>query len=127
MDEGRSNPERHPRPRQLRVQKTDGTDGVRNLLAASFQKAPLAAHPDCRQAGERQICRDARDRQNCLDVRAQHPPRAGDDEMHADYLIVTQDSNKDGRFTTIAKENNIPLTEVEYALDVVDIMKQVFE
>ncbi len=45
----------------------------------------------------------------------------------ADYIIVAQDSNKDGRFTTIAKENNIPMTEVEYALGVVDIMKQVFE
>lgn len=45
----------------------------------------------------------------------------------ADYIIVAKDSNKDGRFTTIAKENNIPLTEVEYALSVVDIMKQVFE
>jgi hypothetical protein len=45
----------------------------------------------------------------------------------ADYIIVAQDSNKDGRFTTIAKENNIPMTEVEYALGVVDIMKKVFE
>jgi hypothetical protein len=45
----------------------------------------------------------------------------------ADYLIVAKDSNKDGRFTTIAKDNNIPLTEVEYALGVVDIMKQMFE
>jgi hypothetical protein len=45
----------------------------------------------------------------------------------ADYIIVAKDSNKDGRFTTIAKEKNIPLTEVEYALGVVDIMKQVFE
>jgi hypothetical protein len=45
----------------------------------------------------------------------------------ADYIIVAKDSNKDGRFTTIAKEKNIPLTEVEYALGVVDIMKQMFE
>jgi hypothetical protein len=45
----------------------------------------------------------------------------------ADYLIVAKDSNKDGRFTTIAKDKNIPLTEVEYALGVVDIMKQMFE
>lgn len=45
----------------------------------------------------------------------------------ADYIIVAQDSNKDGRFSTIAKENHIPLTEVEYALGVVDIMKQMFE
>lgn len=46
---------------------------------------------------------------------------------YADYLIVTKDGNQDGRFTTIAQSKNIPLTEVEYALDLVDIFKQVFE
>lgn len=45
----------------------------------------------------------------------------------ADYLIVTKESNKDGRFTTIAKAKNTPLTEVDYALDLVGIVKQVFE
>ncbi len=45
----------------------------------------------------------------------------------ADYLIVTKESNKDARFTSIAKAKNIPLTEVDYALDLVEIMKQVFE
>ena len=45
---------------------------------------------------------------------------------YADYLIVTKDSNKDGRFTTVAKNKNIPLSEVEYALGLVDILKQVF-
>jgi len=45
----------------------------------------------------------------------------------ADYLIVVADSNKDGRFDTIAKDKGIPLTEVEYALEFVDILKQVFE
>ncbi|MCP2619137.1 glycoside hydrolase family 5 protein, partial [Candidatus Aminicenantes bacterium AC-335-A11] len=45
---------------------------------------------------------------------------------YADYLIVTTDSNKDGRFTEIAKEKGIPLTEVKYALEVVDIFKKVF-
>jgi hypothetical protein len=45
---------------------------------------------------------------------------------YADYIIVTRDSNKDGRFTKIAKAKNIPITEVEFALDVVSIMKQVF-
>jgi hypothetical protein len=45
---------------------------------------------------------------------------------YADYLIVTKDSNKDGRFTTIAKNKNTPLSEVEYALGLVDILKQVF-
>jgi hypothetical protein len=45
----------------------------------------------------------------------------------ADYLIVVADSNKDGRFDTIAKDKGIPLTEVEYALEFVDVLKQVFE
>jgi len=45
----------------------------------------------------------------------------------ADYLIVTADSNKDGRFNDIAREKGIPLTQIEYALDLVDILKQVFE
>lgn len=45
----------------------------------------------------------------------------------ADYLVAASDSNKDGRFTTIAKEKEIPFTEIEYALDLVDILKQVFE
>jgi PPE-repeat protein len=43
-----------------------------------------------------------------------------------DYLVVAADSNKDGRFNDIAKEKGIPLTQIEYALDLVDIMKQVF-
>jgi hypothetical protein len=43
----------------------------------------------------------------------------------ADYLVVTKDSNKDGRFTKIAKDRNIPLAEIEYALGLVDIVKQV--
>jgi hypothetical protein len=45
----------------------------------------------------------------------------------ADYIIVTKDSNKDGRFSNIAQAKKIPLTEIEYALDLVGIMKQVFE
>ena len=45
----------------------------------------------------------------------------------ADYIIVTADSNKDGRFDSIAKGKGIPLTQVEYALEIVDILKQVFE
>jgi hypothetical protein len=44
----------------------------------------------------------------------------------ADYLIVTKDSNKDGRFSAIAKARNIPMSEVDYALDVVDLLKRVF-
>jgi hypothetical protein len=45
----------------------------------------------------------------------------------ADYLVVIADSNKDGRFTNIAKEKGIPVTQKEYALDLVDIFKQVFK
>jgi hypothetical protein len=44
----------------------------------------------------------------------------------ADYLIVTKDSNKDGRFTTITEKTKAPLTQVEYALGIVDVMKKVF-
>jgi hypothetical protein len=45
----------------------------------------------------------------------------------ADYIIVTKDSNKDGRFTKIAKSKNVPLTEIDFALDLVGIMKQIFQ
>ena len=45
----------------------------------------------------------------------------------ADFLVVIADSNKDGRFTNIAKEKGIPLVQKEYALDLVDIFKQVFK
>jgi len=45
----------------------------------------------------------------------------------ADYIIVTADGNKDGRFTTIVKKSGASLTTIEYALDLVDILKQVFQ
>lgn len=45
----------------------------------------------------------------------------------ADYLIITSDGNKDGRFNKIAAEKNIPLAEIEYALELVDLLKKVFE
>ena len=45
----------------------------------------------------------------------------------ADYIIVTKESNTDSRFTRIAESKKIPLTEVDYALDLVPLMKQVFE
>lgn len=45
----------------------------------------------------------------------------------ADYIIVTKDGNKDGRFTTIAEKNEIHITEIEYALDLVDTLKQIFQ
>lgn len=46
---------------------------------------------------------------------------------YADYIIVVADSNKDGRFSNITKEKGIPLSQVEYALEIVDILKQVFD
>lgn len=45
---------------------------------------------------------------------------------YADAIIVTKDSNKDGRFDTIARENNIQLIQIDYALDLVDIFKEMF-
>ena len=45
----------------------------------------------------------------------------------ADYIIVTKDGNKDGRFTAIAEKNKINLTVIDYALDLVDVLKQVFQ
>ena len=44
----------------------------------------------------------------------------------ADYLIVTKDSNKDGRFSKIAEKSKAPLTQVDYALGMVDIVKKVY-
>ena len=44
----------------------------------------------------------------------------------ADYIVVVKDSNKDGRFTKIAEEKGIAFTEVNYALNIVQLMKQVF-
>ncbi len=45
----------------------------------------------------------------------------------ADYIIAVKESNKDGRFTKIAQAKGIPFTEVKYALDIVKLMKNVFE
>jgi hypothetical protein len=44
----------------------------------------------------------------------------------ADYIIAVKDSNKDGRFTKIAKEKGIPFTQVDYALGIVDLMQKTF-
>ncbi|MFW6160842.1 MAG: DUF6305 family protein [Acidobacteriota bacterium] len=45
---------------------------------------------------------------------------------YADAIIVTKDSNKDGRFDTIAQKNSIPLIQIDYALDLVNIFKEMF-
>lgn len=46
---------------------------------------------------------------------------------YADYIVVTKDSNKDGRFTKIAQAKKLPMSEIDYALGLVDIVKQVFQ
>jgi hypothetical protein len=45
---------------------------------------------------------------------------------YADLIVVTADGNKDGRFDEIAEKNEIPLVIVDYALDVVEVFKQIF-
>lgn len=45
----------------------------------------------------------------------------------ADYIVVTKDGNKDGRFAKIAKAKGIALTEIDYALGLVDIAKKVLQ
>jgi hypothetical protein len=44
----------------------------------------------------------------------------------ADYLIVTKDSNKDGRFTKLVEKSKAPLVQIDYALGLVEIMKKAF-
>lgn len=44
----------------------------------------------------------------------------------ADYLIVTKDSNKDSRFSKIVEKSKAALTQVDYALGMVDIVKKVY-
>jgi len=44
----------------------------------------------------------------------------------ADYIVVTKDSNKDGRFTKIAEKTKAPLIQIDYALGLVDIFKKAF-
>ncbi len=45
----------------------------------------------------------------------------------ADAIVVTKDSNKDGRFTKIAQAKKIPISEIDYALGLVDIAKAMFQ
>jgi hypothetical protein len=61
--------------------------------------------------------------------------RRGDltDEMVAEYLpfarmaIVVKSGNKDGLFTRICREKNIPLKEIDKTLDLVEALKQAFK
>ncbi len=45
----------------------------------------------------------------------------------ANYIIVAKDGNKDGRFTKIGQEKRIPVSQVEYALGMVDLVKTLFQ
>jgi len=45
----------------------------------------------------------------------------------ADYIIVTKDGNKDGRFTEIVEKNKSQLTEIDYALDLIEVLEEVFQ
>lgn len=45
---------------------------------------------------------------------------------YADLLIVAKDSNKDGRFTEISNSNDIPLREIDYALNLVPLLTEIF-
>ena len=46
---------------------------------------------------------------------------------HCDYVVVKKDGNKDGVFTTICEQHNIPLTEIERTVKVVDVLKALFQ
>lgn len=45
----------------------------------------------------------------------------------SDYLIVTSGGNEDGKFTEIAEENEVPLKEIDSPLDLVPILKELFD
>ncbi|MEM3432983.1 MAG: DUF6305 family protein [Candidatus Methanomethyliaceae archaeon] len=45
---------------------------------------------------------------------------------YVDLLIVTGDGNVDGRFTKIAEARQIPIVVVDYAVDVIPILKALF-
>ncbi len=44
----------------------------------------------------------------------------------ADFIVATKDSNKDGRFTKIAEAGKIPLVQIQFARDLLDILKKMF-
>ncbi|HDJ24132.1 MAG TPA: hypothetical protein ENF17_09605 [Candidatus Aminicenantes bacterium] len=44
----------------------------------------------------------------------------------ANLIIVTKDSNRDGRFDQISQTRNIPLLQVDNALEIVELFKQIF-
>jgi len=46
---------------------------------------------------------------------------------NCDYVVVRSDGNKDGIFTKICSEKKIPLAEIEKTIELVDILKAVFQ
>jgi hypothetical protein len=44
----------------------------------------------------------------------------------ADVLVVTKDSDKDGRFAKISAKTKAPLVKVDFALGMVDVLKKMF-
>lgn len=45
---------------------------------------------------------------------------------YADYIIVTAEGNEDGRFTTAAEEQGIPITQIDFALGIIEVLAQAF-
>ena len=45
---------------------------------------------------------------------------------NSDFLIINQDGNEDGRFTTIAKEKQMAILTVVKNLDLLEIVKQIY-
>lgn len=46
--------------------------------------------------------------------------------LYSDLIVVTADTNMDGRFNKIAEENGIPIIEVESAFDLLDTIPEIF-
>jgi hypothetical protein len=65
-----------------------------------------------------QVARGAEDGDNEVMIDAVAP--------YADYIIVTAEGNYDGRFTEIAEDQGIPLTQIDYAMGLIDVLKQAF-
>ena len=45
----------------------------------------------------------------------------------ADYIIVVNNSNKDGRFSKIAANKGIVLSEVKHGLHIAELLKEIFK
>jgi len=45
---------------------------------------------------------------------------------HADYLIVKEDADFDGKFTKIAEENKVPMTVIEDTIELTEVIKAMY-